>query len=124
MIDFDKVIKQRCVEMPTLEFDHCFTVMACAKSMSLSECYDYLLLTPDDLDENEQKFLELLHRRGRTVAIKEACDNLFLQMRMRGGGQTALDYLVRQSGEFTATITPSAQNGFHLNIIIPEEESK
>lgn len=124
MIDFDKQIKDRCSDLPTLEFDHCVQIMMCAKSLSIPETYDYLLLSPDDLSTEEQRFVEQLHRRGKSVAVREACDNLFLQMRMRGGGQQALDYLTRQSGEFTATITPASSNGFNLNIVIPEETTK
>lgn len=122
MIDYDKLIRDKCEDLPTLTYDHCITVMQLARALTVDEAYDFLMLPKKELTPEEQNFIELLYRRGKTVGIKDACDNLFLQMRMRGGGQTSLDYLRAQSGQFTATITPSAKGTFQFNVVIPNED--
>ncbi len=121
MIDYDKAIKERCLNYPVLTYDHCVLITQAAKSLSLAEIYDFMLMSESDLTVDEQKFVATVYRRGKTLGIKEACDNMFLQMRMRGGGQTALEYLSRQSGEFKAVITPAAGGKFSFSVVLPEQ---
>jgi hypothetical protein len=121
MIDYDKAIKERCSKYPILTYDHCIMITHAAKSLSIAEVYDYMLLDESDLTVDERKFVSLIYRRGKTLGIKEACDNMFLQMRMRGGGQTALDYLARQSGEFKAVIAPTSGGKFSFSVVLPEQ---
>jgi hypothetical protein len=120
MIDIDKIIKERCKGFNTLSYDHCMIITSTARALSLEEVYDHMLITPESLSAEESAYAEMLYRRGKTIGVKDACDKLFAQMGMRGGGQVAMEYLSKQSGQFQAVVVANPKGTFGFSITIPE----
>lgn len=124
-MNLEAKIKEKAAEFSNLSEEDCITLVLVARSLSLDECFDYLLIDKQSLAEAEQRFAELLHRRGRAIGVKDATDKLFLHMATRNGGQSALEYLKQFSGDFSVEVSQGAgQGGFQFNVTIPEPQAK
>lgn len=121
MFDLDKSIREKAATFPTLKYDYCTQIILCARGMTVSELYDHLMLTPDELTPEENLYFNKLHKHGLTIGVKEACDNLFLQMRMRGGGEQALQYLSKQASGFKGEISSNPKGVFKFQIVEDED---
>lgn len=121
MFDLDKSIREKAATFPTLKYDFCTQIILCARGMSVSELYDHLMLDPSELTAEENLYFQKLHKHGLTIGVKEACDNLFLQMRMRGGGEHALQYLSKQASGFKGEISTSPKGVFKFQIVEDED---
>ena len=90
----------------TLDDQDLDTIKIKAKGLSLDECFDYLCLTEEDLTPTE-------------LRIASACDSLFIHMKTRNGGATALEYLKQHSSTFSFEATPTGSpngSGFSFNV--------
>lgn len=116
----EEIYRQRCAEFPTLTFAMCYEVHKMSASLSLEECYDILLLEPSDLTPAENKFFEKVYKRGKACHISIACDHLFSNMKTARGGPVAMDYLTRQSGQFSVEAQKTNSGGLSFRVVIPE----
>ena len=123
-MDLETIIRERCKEFSTLTPELCFEIVICAPALSVQECLDRCLLEQGDLSAEEYNFVERCHRRGRANGVKDACDNLFMHMKTRNGGQSALEYLSKVSTDFGMTAQKTSAGGFAFNIVLPPEEQK
>lgn len=123
-MDIESRIRAKAKEFETLDEQCCFEIVLNAKALSLDECFDYLLISKQDLEPAEATFAEMLHRRGRAIGVKDAADKLFQHMSTKAGGQSALEYLKQFSGDFSVELGPSAGSGFQFNVVIPEPQEK
>lgn len=123
-MDIRDIIRKKTDTFDTLDYDMACEVIMHARSLSIPEMYDFLLIDEEELSEAEIKFVAKLHKHGRAIGIKDAGDLFFQQMKGRNGGNHCLDYLRQHAGEFVATVTPSktASGGFSFNVEIPEVE--
>lgn len=120
-MDFEKKIEQKVKDFDTLTKEECVEIVLASCTLSLDECFDYLLIDKAELSEAELGFCNLLHRRGRAIGVKNASDKLFMHMATRNGGQSALEYLKSMSGEFAVEVTANqSHRGFSFNVSIPE----
>lgn len=88
-----------------------------AKSLSLEECYDSLLIDPSTLEEAEVKFALQLHKYGRAIGVKDATENLFYHMKTKNGADASLEYLRKMGAEFSVEVTPGGgSGGFNFNV--------
>lgn len=124
-MNLEAKIKEKAAEFCNLSEEDCITLVLVARSLSLEECFDYLLIDRTTLTETENRFCELLHRRGRAIGVKDATDKLFLHMATRNGGQSALEYLKQFSGDFSVEVQGGQSGGgFQFNVTIPEPQVK
>lgn len=123
-MDIEARIKEKAKHFDSLGEAECVEIVLAARSLSLDECFDYLLVDKAELGEDELRFAELLHRRGRAIGVKDAADKLFLHMSTRNGGQSALEYLKQFSGDFSVEVQQSSSSGFQFNVTIPEPGAK
>ena len=70
-MDIRKKIQEAVKEFKNLSEDECIEITLSAKSLSLEECYDSLLIAPTDLSAEETKFAEQLHKYGRAIGVKD-----------------------------------------------------
>ena len=119
-MDIESRIKLMCSTFDNLTEEDCVGITLASRSLSLEECYDYLLIDKSELSPAEIKFAERIYRRGRAIGVKDAGDKLFQHMGNRNGGQTALEYLKKMSGDFSAEVVASSGKGFQFNVTIPE----
>ena len=109
---FDKLTEADCNEI-TLS----------AKSLSIEECWDFLLIDPTDLSDEEKKFAEQLHKYGRAVGVKDATESLFYHMKTKNGADASLEYLRQMGGEFSVDVVPGGgSKGFAFNVNIGEKK--
>lgn len=121
-MDLEDIIKRRCSEFKTLTDKMCYEIVLCAPALSIKECLDRCMLEDGDLSAEEMNFVERCHRRGRANGVKDACDNLFMHMKTRNGGQSAIEYLSKVSTDFGMTAQKTSSGGFAFNIVLPPEE--
>lgn len=121
-MDIKVKIDEAVKDFSNLTAEDCYEIVLAAKSLSVEECLDSLLLAEDELSTHEMAFVHKLHKYGRAIGIKDAADNLFMHMKTKNGGQTALDYLEQMSGEFSVTVTPGSNSGFSFNVQIGEKK--
>lgn len=119
-MDIEAKIRKAAEGFETLSADDCIQMSLAARSLSLEECYDMLLVDPEQLTPAERKFAEQIHRRGRAVGVKDASDKLFVHMSTRQGGNSALEYLKQMSGEFAVELSAAPKSGFQFNVSIPD----
>ena len=91
-----------------------------ATTLTIDLCLEQLMLERDELTVYELWVVDKIYKRGRATGLQRAGDALFQSMVGRQGGQHALEYLSRMSGEFSSEVTMSASSGFNFNVIIPE----
>lgn len=123
-MDLERIIKDKCANFPNLNSELAVEIVLCAPALSIDECFDRCLITRDELTTAEVDFAERLHRRGRANGVKDACDNLFMHMKTRAGGQSAIEYLSKVSSEFGMTAQKTTAGGFQFQIVLPPEEQK
>lgn len=88
-----------------------------AKSLSLEECYDSLMIDGASLSAEEKKFCLQLHKYGRAVGVKDATENLFYHMKTKNGADASLEYLRKMGAEFSVDVTPGhGGGGFNFNV--------
>ena len=66
-MDIRKKIQEAVKGFENLSEEECIEITLSAKSLSLEECYDSLLIVPTDLSAEETKFAEQLHKYGRAI---------------------------------------------------------
>lgn len=110
------------LELDYLDAQDLLTIQVKAKALSLEECLEFICAEIEDIPKAEMRYATLAHRRGRSEGIATACDHLFGSMKMRNGGQAAVEYLRQMSGEFQidAQATPGGTSGFSFNVHMPE----
>ena len=96
------------------------TIEASATSLTLDLCLEQLMLERNELTDYELWVIDKIYKRGRANGIQRAGDSLFASMNGKQGGQHALEYLAKMSGEFSSEVTLTASSGFNFNVIIPE----
>ena len=123
-MDLERIIKEKCSAFDTLTPELAVEIVMCAPALSLDECLDRCLLEASELTEAEMDFAKRLHKRGRANGVKDACDNLFMHMKTKMGGQSAIEYLNKVSSEFAMTAQKASAGGFQFQIVYPAEEQK
>ena len=123
-MDIRKKIQEAVKGFENLAEEECIEITLSAKSLSLEECYDSLLIDPLSLEPAEIKFAEQLHRYGRAIGVKDATENLFYHMKTKNGADAALEYLRQLGGEFSVEVNPTAggKGGFSFNVNIGEKK--
>lgn len=120
----EEKIAKAVKEFKTLTESDCAEIILASKTLTMEECFGYLLIDQSELSEAEIKFCDSLHRRGRAIGVKDASDKLFTHMATRNGGQSALEYLKQMSGDFSVEVTATKASGFQFNLTIPEPGAK
>ena len=90
-MDIRKKIQEAVKGFEHLTEDECIEITLSAKSLSLEECYDSLLIDPLSLEPAEVKFAEQLHRYGRAIGVKDATESLFYHMNTKNGADASLE---------------------------------
>lgn len=121
-MDLERIIKDKCSSFTTLTQELAVEIVVCAPALSLEECLDRCLLDESELTPAELDFAKRLHKRGRANGVKDACDNLFMHMKTKMGGQSAIEYLNKVSSEFAMTAQKTSAGGFQFQIVYPEEK--
>lgn len=121
-MDIRKRIQEAVKGFDNLTEDDCTEITLSAKSLSLEECYDSLLVDPLTLSSAEITFAQQLHKYGRAVGVKDATESLFYHMKTKNGADASLEYLRQMGGEFSVDILPSGKSGFSFNVNIGEKE--
>lgn len=121
-MDLERIIKDKCSSFTTLTQELAVEIVVCAPALSLEECLDRCLLDESELTPAELDFAKRLHKRGRANGVKDACDNLFMHMKTRAGGPSAIEYLSKVSSEFAMTAQKTSAGGFQFQIVYPEEK--
>ena len=88
-MDIRKKIQEAVKGFEILTEDDCTEITLSAKSLSLEECYDSLLIDPSVLSEAEAKFAEQLHKYGRAIGVKDATESLFYHMKTKNGADVS-----------------------------------
>ena len=96
-----------------------------AALLSLEETYEMLFIEPDHLSEDELLYCRKAHRRGKKMAIANACDVLFQRMRDRNGTSACIEFL-QNCGKFSidAKADPThatKSSGFSFNVFMDGE---
>ena len=89
------------------------------KPLLCLECYDYLTVDPAELSEIDKDTAYKVHRKGQLHAVHKASENLFIQMKQKGGTDAALEYL-RQRGTTFSEEAQVSGSGFSFNISMDE----
>ena len=122
-MDIRKKIQEAVKGFENLSEEECIEITLSAKSLSLEECYDSLLIVPTDLSAEETKFAEQLHKYGRAIGVKDATESLFYHMKTKNGADSSLEYLRQMGGEFSVDVVPGGGNkGFSFNVNIGEKK--
>ena len=123
-MDIRKKIQEAVKGFDKLSEEECIEITLSAKSLSLEECYDSLLIVPTDLSAEETKFAEQLHKYGRAIGVKDATESLFYHMKTKNGADASLEYLRQMGGEFSVEVNPTAggKGGFSFNVNIGEKK--
>lgn len=122
-MDIRKKIQEAVKGFENLTEDECIEITLSAKSLSLEECYDSLLIDPSVLSEAEAKFSEQLHKYGRAIGVKDATESLFYHMKTKNGSDASLEYLRQMGGEFSVDVSQGGGNkGFSFNVNIGEKK--
>lgn len=123
-MDIRKKIQEAVKGFENLSEEECIEITLSAKSLSLEECYDSLLIVPTDLSAEETKFAEQLHKYGRAIGVKDATESLFYHMKTKNGADASLEYLRQMGGEFSVEVNPTAggKGGFSFNVNIGEKK--
>lgn len=123
-MDIRKKIQEAVKGFKNLTEDDCTEITLSAKSLSLEECYDSLLIDPTSLEEAEIKFAEQLHKYGRAIGVKDATESLFYHMKTKNGADASLEYLRQMGGEFSVEVNPTGKGagGFSFNVNIGEKK--
>lgn len=124
-MDIRKKIQEAVKEFPLLTEADCIEITLSAKSLSIDECYDSLLIDATTLTSAEIAFAQRLHKYGRAIGVKDAADSLFYHMKTKNGGDTAFEYLRQVGGEFSVDVVPGTpgKSGFSFNVNIGEKKS-
>lgn len=115
-MNITETIKTTCESFKLLNEECCTHIVMSAKSLSIEECYDSLLITVGDLSAEEIAFAERLHRYGRAIGVKDATEKLFAHMSTKNGADAAVTYLRQMGGEFSVDVTPGSSSGFAFNV--------
>ncbi|EOE0154406.1 hypothetical protein ACJ8S7_005059 [Klebsiella pneumoniae] len=122
-MDIRKKIQEAVKDFENLSEDDCTEITLSAKSLSIDECYDLLLIDPAALSAEEIKFALQLHKYGRAIGVKDATEALFYHMKTKNGADASLEYLRQLGGEFSVDIVPGCSNkGFSFNVNIGEKK--
>ena len=123
-MDIRKKIQEAVKGFENLAEEECIEITLSAKSLSLEECYDSLLIDPLSLTLAEVKFAQQLHKYGRAIGVKDATENLFYHMKTKNGTDASLEYLRQMGGEFSVEVNPIAggKGGFSFNVNIGEKK--
>lgn len=123
-MDIRRKIQEAVKEFKNLSEDECIEITLSAKSLSLEECYDSLLIDPLSLTPAEVKFAQQLHKYGRAIGVKDATENLFYHMKTKNGADASLEYLRQMGGEFSVEVNPTAgsKGGFSFNVNIGDKK--
>ena len=123
-MDIRKKIQEAVKDFGTLTESDCTEITLSARSLSIEECYDSLLIDPSDLEPAEIKFAQQLHKYGRAIGVKDATENLFYHMKSKNGADASLEYLRQLGGEFSVDVVPGAggKAGFSFNVNIGEKK--
>ena len=78
-MDIRKKIQEAVKGFENLSEEECIEITLSAKSLSLEECYDSLLIDPSVLSEAEAKFAEQLHKYGRAIGVKDAVAKIHIR---------------------------------------------
>lgn len=103
------------------------TIELQAKTLSLGECYDYLLLDEAELSDSDKKWCKRAWKCGRAKAISDAGKKMFEGMSRNNGGQTAMAYLEKMSGTFKADVVipdGGGGSGFSFNVTLTDDNKK
>lgn len=120
-MNLEERIKEKAAKFEHLTESECIDIIMAARGLSLEECFDFLLIDEQALTEEERRFCEMLHKRGRAIGIKDATDRLFTHMTTKVGGQSALEYLKQFSGDFKVEVKKTlGSGGFQFSVTIPE----
>lgn len=122
-MDLVQRIREISKDFPTLKPELCVEIAQMARGLCLDDCYDAILVYKDELTPEEIKFAEQIWRRGRAIGLHDASSALFVNMRTKDGGKSALAYLEKMSGEFKVSVNEDAKKGFSFNIIMPDGET-
>lgn len=123
-MDIRKKIQEAVKGFKLLTEADCIDITLSAKSLSIEECFDSLLIDPAELSQAENAFAQRLHKYGRAIGVKDATDSLFYHMKTKGGDSAALEYLRQLGGEFSVDIVPGGPNkGFSFNVNIGEKSA-
>lgn len=122
-MDIRKKIQEAVKDFKNLSEDDCTEITLSAKSLSIDECYDLLLIDPSALTPAETKFALQLHKYGRAIGVKDATEALFYHMKTKNGADASLEYLRQLGGEFSVDIVPGgSKSGFSFNVNIGEKK--
>lgn len=120
-MDIRKKIQEAVKDFDKLSEDDCIEITLVAKSLSLEECFDMLLIDQTALSQAESVFAERLHRYGRSIGVKDAAENLFYHMKTKNGADAALEYLRKMGGEFSVAVgSTHGKSGFTFTIDMGE----
>lgn len=122
-MDIRKKIQESVEGFDLLTEADCTEITLSARSLSLDECYDSLMINPADLSQAEAAFADKLHKYGRAVGVKDATENLFYHMKTKSGADASLEYLRKMGAEFSVDVGPGAgKSGFSFNVNIGEKK--
>lgn len=111
-----ELIKETCEPFITLKEEACAEIIRSAKSLSIEECFDSLMITQTELTVEEAEFAERLHKYGRALGVRDATEKLFTHMSSKGGADAAVTYLRQLGGEFSVNVAQQGGNGFTFNV--------
>lgn len=122
-MDIRQKIQEAVKGFDNLTEADCTEITLSAKSLSLEECWDSLLLDPSKLSPEEVTFAEKLHKYGRAIGVKDATESLFYHMKTKNGADASLEYLRQMGGEFSVDVVPGGgAKGFAFNVNIGEKK--
>ena len=122
-MDIRKKIQEAVKDFDNLTEADCNEITISAKSLSIEECYDSLLIDPSELEPAEIKFAQQLHKYGRAIGVKDATESLFYHMKTKNGADASLEYLRQLGGEFSVEVNPANKGGgFAFNVSIGEKK--
>lgn len=122
-MDIRKKIEDAAKGFDTLSAEDCVEITLAAKSLSIEECYDLLLIDATSLSKEELTFAESLHRYGRAIGVKDATEKLFYHMSTKNGAESSLEYLRQMGKEFSVDVVPGGGNkGFAFNVNIGDKK--
>ena len=122
-MDIRKKIQEVVKGFENLSEDDCTEITVSAKSLSLEECYDLLLIDATSLTTAEITFAQQLHKYGRAIGVKDATESLFYHMKTKNGADASLEYLRQLGGEFSVDVVPGGdKTGFSFNVNIGEKK--
>lgn len=123
-MDIRKKIQEAVDGFDNLTEEDCIEITLSAKSLSIEECLDSLLLAESELTQAEMAFIHKLHRYGRAIGVKDATESLFYHMKTKNGADASLEYLRQMGGEFSVEVAPGGggKSGLSFNVVIGEDK--